>query len=406
MSKELVKKFSKRQDEIDRKTKELLEREPDKATRNLQEIRANIAHNERARKIKDVGLTKLQSLWHEQMSSGEKSSGSIAGVQRVRFKLKRHGGTVRAMGGKHLFERRSVVHEHELWRHALEHSRGQNVSLAEIQIGHAAARLRPRQTVSRQADNARSSPARNEHCLPWLNTGCNNTNRLRRIIRRQTLHWMMSSARRSNIFCPRAISSRCFAAARGRAKVSHCEKSKPDSNKAGHVVQVLAPQRQQVSIWKRTVLSTRKQSALSLARRSMPRGAVVIVDEAGQIGGEQMQKLLSLVKENEGRVILSGDTRQHGAVEASDALRAIERYSGLGCAGLTNIRRQNPATAKTQAERHWLEQYKLAVDEAQQGKLAASFDRLDKQGAIVPCSLADQQQKLTEHFLELVKDQA
>ena len=37
--KELVKKFSKRHDEIDRKTKELLEREPDKATRNLQEIR-------------------------------------------------------------------------------------------------------------------------------------------------------------------------------------------------------------------------------------------------------------------------------------------------------------------------------------------------------------------------------
>ena len=34
---------------------------------------------------------------------------------------------------RHLFERRSVVHEHELWRHALEHLRGQDVSLAEIQ---------------------------------------------------------------------------------------------------------------------------------------------------------------------------------------------------------------------------------------------------------------------------------
>ena len=32
----------------------------------------------------------------------------------------------------HLFDRRSVVREHELWRHALEHARGQDVSLAEI----------------------------------------------------------------------------------------------------------------------------------------------------------------------------------------------------------------------------------------------------------------------------------
>jgi len=30
----------------------------------------------------------------------------------------------------------------------------------------------------------------------------------------------------------------------------------------------------------------------------------------------------------------------------------------------------------------------LAVNEAQQGKLGASFDRLDKHGAVVPCTLA------------------
>ncbi|PYJ55085.1 MAG: hypothetical protein DME24_25425, partial [Verrucomicrobia bacterium] len=82
---------------------------------------------------------------------------------------------------------------------------------------------------------------------------------------------------------------------------------------------------------------------------------------------------------------------------------AIEKYSGLQPAELTHIRRQNPATAKTQAERQWLEQYKLAVNEARDGKLAQSFDRLDRQNAIVLCTPADQQQKLTEHFLELAK---
>jgi hypothetical protein len=128
------------------------------------------------------------------------------------------------------------------------------------------------------------------------------------------------------------------------------------------------------------------------------------VDEAGQIGGQQMLELLSIIQTVKGRVILSGDTHQHGAVEASDALRAIEQYSGLDYAELTNIRRQNPKTAKTHAERQWLEQYKLAVKEAQEGKLGASFDRLDKHGAIVACTLADQQEKLTEHFLKLFKN--
>ena len=45
------------------------------------------------------------------------------------------------------------------------------------------------------------------------------------------------------------------------------------------------------------------------------------------------------------------------------------------------------------------------MDEARRGKLGASFDRLDNHDAIVSCTLADQQQKLAEHFLELFKNQ-
>jgi hypothetical protein len=61
IGRELIHRFSKRHREIDEKTKELLEREPDKANQNIKVIRANIAHMERARKIKDVGLTKNSS---------------------------------------------------------------------------------------------------------------------------------------------------------------------------------------------------------------------------------------------------------------------------------------------------------------------------------------------------------
>jgi ATP-dependent exoDNAse (exonuclease V) alpha subunit len=173
--------------------------------------------------------------------------------------------------------------------------------------------------------------------------------------------------------------------------------------RSGCMVQVLAPQRQQVMDLERDGFIGAQTLSAFLSRGSLLRGAVVLVDEAGQIGGKQMLELLRLVTENEGRVILSGDTHQHGAVEATDALRAIEKYSGLEYAELTSIRRQNPDEAKTRADRKWLEQYRLAVGDAQAGKLAQSFDRLDKQDAIVACTLANQQQKLTERFLELVQ---
>jgi hypothetical protein len=50
-------------------------------------------------------------------------------------------------------------------------------------------------------------------------------------------------------------------------------------------------------------------------------------------------------------VILSGDTRQHGAVEASDALLAIERHSGVKPVELHKIRRQDPALGRDDDER-------------------------------------------------------
>jgi ATP-dependent exoDNAse (exonuclease V) alpha subunit len=140
-----------------------------------------------------------------------------------------------------------------------------------------------------------------------------------------------------------------------------------------------------------------------LTKQDMPRGAVIMVDEAGQIGAKQMQRLLRFVRENHGRVILSGDTRQHGAVEASDALRAIEKYSGLRAAELQQIRRQDPARARTKAEQAQIIEYRQAVKESSEGKLVESFCRLDRLGAIMECESLHQQEELAETFLELAE---
>ena len=81
-------------------------------------------------------------------------------------------------------------------------------------------------------------------------------------------------------------------------------------------------------------------------------------------------------------LILSGDTRQHGAVAASDALRAIEKHSGLKPAVIQTIRRQDPRLGVTAGQRTFIRAYRKAVKAAADGNVTESFDALDRLGCI------------------------
>lgn len=105
-----------------------------------------------------------------------------------------------------------------------------------------------------------------------------------------------------------------------------------------------------------------------------------------EVGAKQLQQLLHYVQDTGGRVILSGDTRQHGPAE------------------LKEIRRQDPARGRTSGERVRIAEYRQAVKEASEGKFDDSFRRLDRQGAIVECSSLDRQEKLAEQFLALADE--
>jgi ATP-dependent exoDNAse (exonuclease V) alpha subunit len=117
-------------------------------------------------------------------------------------------------------------------------------------------------------------------------------------------------------------------------------------------------------------------------------------------------ELIRCVRRSNGRLILSGDTRQHGAVEASDALRAIERHAGVRPIELHKIRRQDPALGRDDDERARIKQYRKAVGLAAAGKLGDSLEQLDKMGAVVACGLGDQAVKLADEYLELAKRNA
>ena len=322
---------------------------PDKAGQNIKAIRANIAHKERARKIKDVGIIKLQSKWRKELSW--KEWWQINRLDKHRSPELPPKITARQAvfwAEQHLFERRSVVHEHEIWRHALEQLRGQAVSLREIQATtrqrdyirdeQFQGKITTREVLQRELDIVQLAQHQTRQYEPLV-ANYLKTNHSLDYEQEQAVEHILSSRNFVTLFRGGAGTGKSFTLREVKAALG----------KVHQPVHVLAPQRQQVADLEHDGFTGAETVSAFLARRSMRRGAVVLVDEAGQIGGQQMLELLSFIEANQGRVILSGDTRQHGAVEASDALRAIEKYAGLGYAELTNIRRQNPeASARNQ----------------------------------------------------------
>lgn len=398
----LIDLFSKRHNEIDKKTRELLEREPDKRGQNVKEIRERIAHNERARKIKDIGRKRLVELWDRQIANEE--TAALASLQQ-RHTAKQAKGVVIvkavAWAEQHLFDRRSVVNEFELWRYALERGRGENFSLKQLQsftqrkpyVRNETQRGKITTRTALEREQAIVSAAKNGHCqFKPFNANYRTQN--------ASLNAEQSDAAKQILASQDFVT--LFRGGAGTGKSFTLKEVHGGLVAAGHSVHFIAPQRQQVFDMEKHLGGPGATLSEFLAKKEMEHRAVVVVDEAGQIGAKQMLQLFELVQANDGRLILSGDTRQHGAVEASDALRAIEKFAGLNAIELKSIHRQNPELAKTKAERKAIREYKLAVLMARDGLLAASFDALDKSGAITQCGFYEQHQFLVEKYLGLL----
>jgi conjugative relaxase-like TrwC/TraI family protein len=109
-------------------------------------------------------------------------------------------------------------------------------------------------------------------------------------------------------------------------------------------------------------------------------GQVLWVDEAGLVSVKDMKRLFDMAKDQNARVVLSGDTKQHTSVYRGDALRILEKDAGMRIARLSEIRRQTKETYRNAVK---------AISEGDaQGKdgktrLQAGIEMLDNMGAII-----------------------
>ncbi len=100
------------------------------------------------------------------------------------------------------------------------------------------------------------------------------------------------------------------------------------------------------------------------------KGQVIWIDEAGMVSNKDMNSILAIAKQQNARVILSGDTRQHNSVQRGDALRVMQKYAGVTPITVDKIQRQKNAD------------YKQAVMFLSHANIEKGFKKLESIGAI------------------------
>jgi conjugative relaxase-like TrwC/TraI family protein len=393
----VITRFSKRHQQIDEETSERLAK--GEKVGNLNELRERVAHGNRRRKLKNSTAERLRATWNGELQSDELAA--LRTLQSVppRPVEKTNLAEVLAWAEAHLFERRAVVAEHELMAAALERGRGLNFDLAALRQAVAergyireknSDKLTSRETLGYESevviaahDGRNRHDALNRDCQPSDSLSAEQTKAVEKILRSRDFITL-------------------FRGGAGTGKSFTLKEVEHGLTTAKRPVVVLAPQRQQVEALQADGL-TADTLAHFLQQKQLVRGAVVIVDEAGQIGARQLAELIRVVQANQGRLILSGGTRQHGAVAASDALRAIEKHAGLKPAVLHSIRRQDPKLGETTRQRAFIRTYRKAVKLASDGKIAASFDTLDRLGCVREIRDENRHETLAAEYLAAIE---
>lgn len=126
-------------------------------------------------------------------------------------------------------------------------------------------------------------------------------------------------------------------------------------------------------------------------RQEQLKDQVMWIDEAGLLSAKDMKRIFEIARDQNARVILSGDYGQHASIERGDALRLLEHHAGISFAELSLIRRQKGG-------------YRYAIRALSRGKVEVGYDLLDAMGAIQEVRDEDRYELLANDYVQAAKD--
>jgi conjugative relaxase-like TrwC/TraI family protein len=381
VSEEVLKRFSKRAQERDAVVQATEQRLGHKLSNDGVAL---AVHQSRAKKVKGMATAEVREGQWSQLSLDEQQSlqklcASVQPVRPVRVIEPEHQALTYAVA--HVFERKSVVPEHELLSAVLAQRPGE-VDLPALKT---AVMQSPELVKTERGLSTWQILATELELIQSVNAGCDAVAPLQPGYR--PADWLGEDQRRAIYHILRTsdrITGLRGLAGTGkttalRELVAACKEAQVEPlfcAPTAAATEVLRKER-----FEAVTLASLLQSKPVLSERHL-----VVLDEAGAVGIDDMKRLFDLAKDC--RIVLSGDTGQHASVARGDALRILEQHSGLQSGQLTRIRRQR-----------WAE-YRRAVELAAQKRTVEAFAQLERMSAVVELSGNEIRDAAAQAYLE------
>jgi len=380
-------------EKFSRRTKQIEEVARSKGITDAEE-KAELGAKTREGKAKHLSMSQLRTLWMDRLDSSERKQ--IERLARQSVPCPESGleaPQALDFACRHLFERHSVVSERQLLGEMLQSGLGR-FSLEDAQKTLDHSQVIIREVNGRRLATTADVLAEEEKLIgiardgrgtavplgssghrlkrDWLNTG-----------QKAAVHHLLTSTDKIMLVHGSA----------GVGKTTLMQEVAEGIEQNGRRVYAFAPSAEA----SRGVLRREGFEAETVARllvdtklQDKTKGQVFWIDESGLLGTQAMLKLFELADRMDCRVILSGDRRQHGAVERGSVLKILEEQAGLKVAEVKEIQRQKG-------------EYKDAVKCLVDGRAEEGFDKLDALGWVREIDAEDRYQQLANDYLATAK---
>ena len=367
VSDEVLKRFSKRAQQRDAVVKELEQKLGRKLSNNAI---SHAVHQSRAEKVKGISTTEVRERQLAQLSSEEQQSlqnlcSSVQPVRSVRVFEPENQALNHAVA--HVFERKSVVSAHELLNVALSQRLGE-VDLPSLK---AAVKYSPDLVKTEHGFSTRQILAAELDLIQTVNAGCNAVTPLHPNYR--PADWLGEDQQRA-IYHVLRTSDRItgLRGLAGTGKTTALRELVAACKEARVEPLFCAPTAAAKDVLRKEGFEAVTLQSLLLTKPALSARQLVVLDEAGAVGIDDMKRLFDLARD--ARIVLSGDTGQHASVARGDAMRILENHSDFQSGQLTRIRRQRKV------------EYRKAVELAAQKNTDEAFAQLERMGAVTEFS--------------------
>jgi len=360
----VLKRFSKRSQQRDAVVRELEQKLGRKLSNNAIAL---AVHRSRAKKVKGISTTEVRERQWSQLSADERQSlqklcTSARPSRLPRIALVENQVLNHAVA--HVFERKSVVPEHELLSEALSHR------LGAVDLDHLKAALKhlPDLVKTERGFSTQKILATELDLIQTVNAACDAVTPIHPGFR--PADWLGEDQRRA-VYHILRTSDRItgLRGLAGSGKTTALRELVAACNEANIEPLFCAPTAAATDVLRKEGFEAKTLQSLLFSKPALSEKHLVVLDEAGAVGMDDMKRLFDYARE--ARIILSGDTGQHASVARGDALRILERHSHFKSGQLTAIRRQRKAA------------YRKAVELAAQKRTVEAFAQLERMGAVV-----------------------